>query len=397
MNVLFVSPQFPDSYWHFCQSLANDGATVLGIGDTPYDNLSPELKGALTEYYWLPSLENYDEVYRATAFLSFKHGKIDWIESNNEYWLSLDARLREDFNVTTGVHPEQLRSWQSKALMKPCYKAAGIPVARQIKMNVLKECFDFADEVGYPVFCKPEVGVGAGGAWKIEDERALAEAFKRRGDEPYVLEEFVTGDICSYDAIVNSKGEPLFENQEEFPPSMSDVATLGLDVSYYSKPKVDPKLRKLGRAAVKSFGIASRFVHMEFFRLNVDKPGLGSAGDYVGLEINARPPGGYTPDIINYAHASDVYQIWADMVCFDERRVPESGDDEFAVHASRRDRYEYKHSHEEIMKKFGAHVMAFMRIPDALSDDLGNEAYIGRFKTRPQVDKFVAYVHEYAE
>ena len=31
-----------------------------------------------------------------------------------------------------------------------------------------------------------------------------------------------------------------------------------------------------------------------------------------------RPPGGYTPDMMNFAHSTDVYQIWADMVAFDE-------------------------------------------------------------------------------
>ena len=33
-----------------------------------------------------------------------------------------------------------------------------------------------------------------------------------------------------------------------------------------------------------------------------------------------RPAGGYTPDLINYANSVDCYQIWADMVCYDELR-----------------------------------------------------------------------------
>ena len=31
------------------------------------------------------------------AFLIFKYGPIDWLESNNEYWLEQDAKLRTDF------------------------------------------------------------------------------------------------------------------------------------------------------------------------------------------------------------------------------------------------------------------------------------------------------------
>ena len=30
-----------------------------------------------------------------------------------------------------------------------------------------------------------------------------------------------------------------------------------------------------------------------------------------------RPGGGYTPDMINYAHNISMFKIWADMVAFD--------------------------------------------------------------------------------
>ena len=46
---------------------------------------------------------NYEELFKACAFFSYKYGKIDWIESNDEFWLERDARLRTDFNVTTGL------------------------------------------------------------------------------------------------------------------------------------------------------------------------------------------------------------------------------------------------------------------------------------------------------
>ena len=396
MNFVFISPQFPEVYRRFCEALARNGASVFGVGDTPYEQIHPELKAVLTEYYWLPSLEDYDQVFRAVAFLSYKYGKIDWIESNNEYWLPLDARLREDFNVTTGVHPAKLVDWTSKAAMKPCYRAAGIPVARQVKMTTLEDARAFAAEVGYPTFAKPEVGMGSGGAWKVENDEDLQRVFADKGDTPYVLEEFVGGEICSYDAIVDSHGEPLFENQEEFPPSMADVCANALDISYYSHPDVDPKLREMGRAAVKAFGYTSRFVHMEFFRLTEDKPGLGGVGDYVGLEVNSRPPGGYTPEMMNYAHSLNVYQVWADMVCFDESHVVAGDESYYCVHASRRDQYSYAHTPEEVAEKFAGSLMSVDRMPDGLSDDLGNTAYVGRFKTKAELDEFVAYVQERA-
>ena len=110
MNFVFISPHFPQTYWSFCDRLHRNGVNVLGIGDCPYDQLSPQLRGALTEYYKVGSMENYDEVFRAVAFFTFKYGKIDWLESNNEHWLEQDARLRTDFHITTGTRLDGIHS-----------------------------------------------------------------------------------------------------------------------------------------------------------------------------------------------------------------------------------------------------------------------------------------------
>ena len=109
MNFIFISPQFPKHYWNFCDRLQKNGVNVLGIGDTPFDELHDELKNSLTEYYFVADLKNYEEVFKAVAFFSFKYGKIDWIESNNEFWLETDAKLRTDFHVTTGEQFENIK------------------------------------------------------------------------------------------------------------------------------------------------------------------------------------------------------------------------------------------------------------------------------------------------
>ena len=72
MNFVFISPQFPQSYWNFCDRLKARGVNVLGIGDTPYDELSGELRGCLTEYYRVDSLEKYEQVYKAVAFYIYR-------------------------------------------------------------------------------------------------------------------------------------------------------------------------------------------------------------------------------------------------------------------------------------------------------------------------------------
>ena len=80
MNFIFISPNFPHTYWQFCDRLKRNGANVLGIGDASYDSLEQGLKDSLTEYYKVDSLMDYEQVFRAVAYFSFRHGKIDWIE-----------------------------------------------------------------------------------------------------------------------------------------------------------------------------------------------------------------------------------------------------------------------------------------------------------------------------
>ena len=76
MNFVFLSPNFPKTYYNFTKGLRNNGVTTLGIGDEPYEQLSQELKDSLVEYYKVNSLENYDEVYRAIAFFTFKYSLV---------------------------------------------------------------------------------------------------------------------------------------------------------------------------------------------------------------------------------------------------------------------------------------------------------------------------------
>ena len=114
-NFIFLSPNFPENYWQFCQELKRNGLRVLGIGDCPYDQLRQELRESLDEYYKVDSLENYDEVYRAVGYFIGRYGRIDWLESNNEYWLERDAQLREDFHILSGWQPEDMARISTRA------------------------------------------------------------------------------------------------------------------------------------------------------------------------------------------------------------------------------------------------------------------------------------------
>ena len=393
MNFIFISPQFPRTYWNWCDRLKKNGANVLGIGDTPYDQLAPELKQCLTEYYKVETLEDYDQVFRAVAFFTFKYGKIHWLESNNEYWLEHDAMLRTDFNILSGPDIDEIEAYRSKAAMKPYYKKAGVPTCRQAPVTTPEEAKAFIKKVGYPVIVKPEYGVGAAATWRLENDEDLAAFFAEKPEDSYVMEEFVSGWICSYDAIVDSQSNVLFESMSISPPIM-DIVNNQTELVFYVPPSVEPQLQERGRATVKSFGVKSRFVHMEFFKLTKAKKGLGKVGDFVGLEVNMRPGGGYMPDMMDFAHSTDVYQLWADMITFDERRLQEHPDQQYCVYFGQRDRFRYVHSKEDILAKYGSRIKMCERMPDILSGAMGNQMYTALLPTKEDMDEFVKYVGE---
>ena len=392
MNLVFISPNFPDNFRNFCDRLNRNGVNVLGIGDAPYDSLNDDLKRSLTEYYKVDSMEDYGQVYRAVAYLAFRHGRIDWIESNNEYWLELDARLRQDFNVTTGVQPDELALWKSKAAMKPVYKAAGIPSARQHRVSTIDAALEFIDEIGgYPVFAKPNVGVGASATYKIDNEDELRAFFDAASGHDYVMEEYIVGDIYTYDAICDRNGNPVFESSFRC-VNVADSVNDGTEAIIFVLPEVPEQLRDYGHKALKGFKVKSRFVHFEFFRLTEARKGLADAGDFVGLEVNMRPAGGFIPDMMNFSHSTDVYQIWADMVCHDQSNKSQDGPDRYCVFIGTKDTFKHTHSHEEILARYGDRITMCQRMPDVFAAAMGNQMYMALLDTEDDVREFVTFV-----
>ena len=392
MNFIYVSPNFPDNHWIFCRCLRDNGVRVLGIGDCPYDDLAWELQDALAEYYWVPSLEDYEAVYRAVSFFIHKYGRIDYLESNNEYWLEQDARLREDFHITSGFLPADMPAVKYKSRMKEGYARAGIPVALWHMVDDRAGCEAFIEKVGYPVIVKPDNGVGAINTFRIDDAGDLDRFFALKDRTQYIMEEFIDGSIVSYDAIVNSKGEPLLEAGNMTLGNIMDQVNEQTSVRILIQQELPAALRDMGRAALKAFGVKKRMVHFEFFHLNRDQR-IGKAGDYAGLEVNMRPCGGILPTMINYAYSTDVYQIWADMLVFDRSEKP-IGYQKFCVLAGRRDARRYVMSRDVILRTYGDRIMEDSRLDEALATDMGDHIFIACFHTLEEVLEFFNRVLE---
>lgn len=404
MNVLFVSPHFPSHFYNFCAALKSLGVQVLGVGDAPYDSIGDKCRASLTEYYKVDSLENYDAVYRAAAFFIHKYGRLDWIESQNEYWLSTEARLREDFNLANGMRPHDLETVKYKSRMKVGYAKANVKTARYLVIegaasDAAAKLHRFAKACSYPLIAKPDSGVGASNTFKIDNESALANFIAAKPPTvPYIVEEFIPGHIETFDGIVDANGKVVFAaSQRMWVTPLAMLHGNGENVSV-TQPLANTDLEKTGLATVRGFNLASHFFHFEFFRLDEDKPGLGRRGELLGLEVNLRAPGGYIPDKMNYAYQADVYRIWAETLCYG---TPKSFRDAtftwYVTHFARGASLRYVHSIESIRSRFGgSDRWLFDRIPPAvLSGGMGAYAVLLRAATLSEVESQATYILEH--
>ncbi|MBE5795377.1 MAG: ATP-grasp domain-containing protein [Clostridiales bacterium] len=384
MNFLFISPNYPGNYWQFCRALKQQGLRVLGIGDAPKESLEGQLLEALDDYQQVGAIDDYDQMYAAVARYVDTYGAIDWLESNNEYWLEQDARLRTAFHIESGFQMGEMPAIRSKSLMKPVYQQAGIPVARYHVVDDFKQCAAFAAQVGYPVVVKPDDGHGITDACKLMNDAEL-EAFLQRWnrDIPYLMEEFVRGEVNSYDAVIDDNSEPVFETGIVTPMSIIDIIHNNDNAIYYVVDRLSEDVRQAGRAAVKCFGVKSRFVHFEFFRLTQNHPGLGEAGQVVALEAGMCPCGGYALDMMNYAGSVDVYRIWAEMIA-GKKLQPIDCEGDFCAFVGRKGGRRFLVSHDRLAAKYGPK----LRLMEQSEGGEAAARYIGQFSTREEMDAF---------
>jgi len=368
MNIVFLSPHFPPNYFPFSVHLRRMGANVLGIADKPYEQLSPELQSALTEYYRVDDLHNYDQLVRALGYFTHRFGKIDRLDSQNEYWLETEAQLRTDFNIE-GLKTRQMGAIKRKSRMKKLFQKAGVEVARGQIVRTPKDAQSLIAESGFPVVAKPDIGVGAAKTYKITNQLELDSFFSDKPPVDYFMEEFVQGQIISFDGLVDSKGKPIFNTAHAYSTGVMEAVNQDHDIYYYSYREIPSDLEKAGLQTLEAFKIRGRFFHFEYFRTSDDR--------IVALEVNMRPPGGLTTDMFNYANDIDVYEGWAEMMVNGTANLSTTKPYHVAYVGRKADR-QYAHTHDAVIAESGDFLCHHQPIEGVFSAALGSYGYLIR-------------------
>lgn len=98
MDVLFLSPHYPDDIPQFVKGLATVGARVIGVGDQHLDALPAETRDTLWKYIQIGSWGFEDEAI-ATVLGELRGWNVDLVESLGD----LDDRVSDRvFDVHDG-------------------------------------------------------------------------------------------------------------------------------------------------------------------------------------------------------------------------------------------------------------------------------------------------------
>ena len=140
--------------------------------------LSQKLKKALSEYYLVADMENYDLVFRAIGHFIHKWGRIDRFESLNEHWLDLEAGIRTDFNIF-GTKLDFVKNLKKKSRMRAFFRKSGVETIPQRTCSDRAGALTFIRRVGYPVVVKPDSGSGARTPTRSRTPRNSTTSFAR--------------------------------------------------------------------------------------------------------------------------------------------------------------------------------------------------------------------------
>ncbi len=311
MKVLMISPAFPAEMPLFTRGLAEVGATVFGIGDTPKAVLSPEVKPYLSAYLQVRDLwEEEAVVEEVKRWLASEN--IDRVECLWEPGMILAAKLREALGAP-GLSVEESIPFRDKETMKQVLDQHGLRTPRHGRASTEHEVREAAERIGYPLIIKPIAGAGSADTYPVHSDEDLDEALQLvRHVSEVSVEEFIEGEEYTYDTVCGG-GDLLFENVAWYRPKPlisrlnAWVNPQAICLKDLESPDISVGV-DLGRSVLKALNFRSGFSHMEWFRT--------PSGEAVFGEIGGRAPGGRLVHVMNYTCNIDLFAGWAEAVCY---------------------------------------------------------------------------------
>lgn len=355
MKVVFLACAYPPEMQQYTRGLAEVGAEVWGVGDSPASNLAPSLKRYLADYLQVPRLlDEEDVVARVSAWL--KGRTPDRILANWEVMVLTAARLREKFGLP-GMSYDTVKGFRDKQLMKERVQKAGLRTPRSVRIRTASEARAAAEKIGYPLVLKPISGAGSADTYRVNDAKELENTLaKMQHVIECSCEEFITGEEYTFDTVCIG-GKPAYMNVAQYLPppliarSEEWVSPVIITVRDMEQAKLQAGI-KLGKAVLGALGMGDGFTHMEWFR----KPD----GEAVFGEIGCRPGGAHLVDQMNYTGDVDLFREWARAVVHGRFEAPTERKYNAAIifkRAKGRGRITRIEGLNDFLRQYGQHVV----------------------------------------
>ena len=311
VRVIFIEPSFPNNQRQFVRALAEVGATVIGIGESPQEALDEELKSWMAHYHQVGSVVDVAAMADVVRWIQGK-AWVDRIETTIEAHTLPVAQVREQCTIPgTSVRTAWL--CRDKPSMKDALRDAGVPTAASAAVQTADEVWAFANTVGYPIILKPRTGAGALDTTRADNHGELEAAlgmFGGKGVTSIAVEEFVEGHEGFYDTMSVGGHAPLDFVSHYYPNVLDAMRTRWISPQFISTNRVESvpeyaELRELGHRVAQTLGIGTSATHMEWF--------FGPKGLKFS-EIGCRPPGVGAWDLYSAGNDLDLYREWANAI-----------------------------------------------------------------------------------
>lgn len=311
MNVLMISPGFPEDLAFFTRGLAQTGVNVLGVGDQSKHALHEDARRGLSAYLQVKSLWEEDAV--VDQIRNWLQGRpVHRVECLWEPGVVLAAKLRAALGAP-GISVEQAHAFRDKDRMKAVLDEHGVRTPRHARASTRDQIREYAGAIGYPLIIKPIAGAGSADTYPVRSDEDLEQALKLIGHVDEVsVEEYIEGEELTYDTVC-AGGDVLFDNIAWYRPkpltarlnpwlSPQAICLRNTESEEYQKG------RELGHAVLKALGFETGITHMEWF--------LTPDGEAVFGEIGARAPGGRLTHAMNYSCDCDLFHAWGEAIAY---------------------------------------------------------------------------------
>ena len=307
MHVIFVEPCFPRNQARFVRALADVGARVTGVGESPIEAVPQSVRHALYAYEQVGSVCNEDEMLATVRRIQAREW-VDRLEATVEAHILPVARVREACTIP-GTSVQTAYLCRDKPAMKQALREARVPCAQSDGVSSPEEARAFAARVGYPLILKPRSSAGAAGTWRVDNADDLESAMGPSGlaqGASVAIEEFIEGHEAFYDTLcIDGRIAHEFVCHY-FPGVLEAMRTRWISPYFLTTNRIDAEsygeVKAMGRVVNATLGIGTSATHMEWF--------FGPKGLKFS-EIGCRPPGVGAWDLYCAANEMDLYREWA--------------------------------------------------------------------------------------